>query len=199
MDTRKLLEILNSNPGASGALGGLAGSLLGSVLSGRGGGKSLVKAGGLATIGYLAWQAWQKHQASRGGSQPAALPAAFDLTLPNSGDSAVSVVRAMVAASKSDGVVEPAERDRIFARVGELGLSRAEQQEVGELLAKPLDMEAVVAGASSPEVAAQIYTASALAILPANRAERAYLDMLAARLGLDAGLAQQLERAIENA
>ena len=53
MDARRILESLTHNPGASSALGGFAGSLLGSVLAGGGrkGGK-LMKYGGLAAIGF---------------------------------------------------------------------------------------------------------------------------------------------------
>src|SRR5688572_676745 len=115
MDTRKLLETLTRNPAASGALGGLAGSLLGNVL--MGGGKlktgNLLKAGGMATVGYLAWQAWQRHQASKQGAQPpaatrdagfdmaqipASLPDAFDLSAASHAGSALKVVQAMIAA-----------------------------------------------------------------------------------------------------
>jgi uncharacterized membrane protein YebE (DUF533 family) len=229
MDTRKLLEILTQNPAAGAAAGGLAGSLLGNVLGGGGkGGKKMLKYGGLAAVGYVAYQAWQKNQAQKGGmpapsagggldallgqalggragATPAGsgtaalpqLPRSFDLESPANSGNALRVVRAMIAASKADGSIDPGERDRIFARVGESGLSQADHDEVLRLLGQPPDLEAIVAGVDSKELATEIYAASLLAVSPANRAERAWLDMLAARLGLENDLTLELDRSVE--
>ncbi len=230
MDTKKLLEVLMQNPGAGAAAGGLAGGLLGSVLGGgRGGGRKAVKYGGLAAIGYVAYQAWQKNQAQKAGrplpaggglgellgqvmgsgqsgtgqvgaaqaSQRLALPASFDLEAPGNSANALRVVRAMIAASKADGSIDVAERERIFARVGEAGLSQADHDAVLGLLGQPADLEAIVQGVESRELATEIYAASLLAVSPANRAERAWLDMLAARLGLEGELTLELDRSVE--
>lgn len=212
MDTKQLIDLLTRNPAAGAAVGGLAGSVLGNVLTGRGGGlgKTTVKYGGLAAIGYVAYQAWQKYQAAKapgqagagGGGmavpsvqQPAALPASFDLE--SNASDALRVIQAMIAASKADGMVEASERDRIFAKVNETGLSQGDQDQVLQLLTQPLDLESVVRGVGTPELATEIYAASLLAVSPANRAERAYLDMLAARLGLESSLTMQIEQAVE--
>ncbi len=244
MDTKKLLEVLMQNPGAGAAAGGLAGGLLGSVLGGgRGGGKA-IKYGGLAAIGYVAYQAWQKNQAQKAGrALPAgggisdlfgqlmgagqggagqagvsqtgtgptdaaqagatqaalrkALPSSFDLEAPGNSANALRVVRAMIAASKADGAIDVAERERIFAKVGAAGLSQAEHDAVMGLLGQPADLEAIVGGVDSHELATEIYAASLLAVSPANRAERAWLDMLAARLGLEGELTLELDRSVE--
>lgn len=213
VDTKKLLETLTKNPAAAGALGGLAGSLLGSVLTGgkvRAGG--LIKAGGLATVGYLAYQAWQRNQAQKAGEPapasaqpgaigatpqiPASIPAAFDLGSNAKSAAAMRVVQAMVAAAKADGVVDATERERIFDRVKQSGLSQADQDDVMRVLTQPMNVESVVGGVDSPELAAEIYAASLLAVHPASRAERAYLDMLAARLNLEPGLVAELDRGV---
>ncbi len=222
MDTRQLLEMLTRNPTAGAALGGLAGSLLGNALGGKGGGKKLLKYGGLAAVGYVAWQAWQKNQAQRAaGATPAGaaaqggaalgalgallpsaaahsgVPAGFDLEAPANSGNALRVVQAMIAAAKADGVVDPAERERVLERVREAGLSQQDQEQVLRLLTQPMDMEAVVRGVASRELALEIYTASVFAVAPASRAERAYLDLLAARLGLDSDLTMQIEQGVE--
>lgn len=229
MDTKKLLEVLMQNPGAGAAAGGLAGGLLGSVLGGGKGGGKAVKYGGLAAIGYVAYQAWRKNQAQKSGralpagsgglgdlfgqvlgqgqpgaagaaigaAQRPALPASFDLEAPANAENALRVVRAMIAASKADGSIDVAERERIFAKVGESGLSQAEHDEVLRLLGQPADLEAIVGGVGSNELATEIYAASLLAVSPANRAERAWLDMLAARLGLEGELTLELDRSVE--
>lgn len=251
MDTKKLLELLTQNPAAGAAAGGLAGSILGNVLTGSRGGRKLAKYGGLAAVGYVAWQAWQKRQAQKNGlpaptggldtllqqvlgggagaaagsgaptataagatraapfagasavagtgaaGAPPALPAPFDLEAPANSAQALRVVRAMIAASKADGSIDPAERERIFAKVGESRLTPAEHDEVLRLLGQPADLETIVAGVDSPELATEIYAASLLAVSPASRVERAWLEMLAARLGLEGELTLELDRSVE--
>ena len=54
-------------------------------------------------------------------------------------------------------------------------------------------IDAVVAAATSPELAVEIYAASVLAIDPDDPAEQAYLAMLASRLKLDPGLRASIE------
>ncbi len=207
VDPQKIIAALLNNPAAGGAVGGLAGSLLGGLLTGKGGGKKLAKtavqAGGLALVGTIAWKAWQQYQAGQGrGAGPApgpgaAVPAAFDLV--NQGGAALAVLRAMVAAARADGVVEPVERARILDRLQAAALPPGEQQYVLDLLDRPLDLEAVVRGVDAPELAAEVYAASALAVHPASRAERSYLDLLGARLGLDPALAAELDRGVTGA
>ncbi len=64
-------------------------------------------------------------------------------------------------------------------------------------MGRPVDMDAIVNSATSPEIAAEIYAASLLAVEVDSVAEKAYLSMLAARLGLPAQLVDELERQVE--
>ena len=57
----------------------------------------------------------------------------------------------------------------------------------------PVDAVAVAAGATKPELAAEVYLASVLAVNETGAQERVYLDALAIALRLDAGLKAQLE------
>ncbi len=164
--------------------GGGLGDLLGQVLGqGQGGAGGVAAAGGGAggTVGV---------------AQLPALPPSFDLEAPANAGNALRVVRAMIAASKADGSIDVAEREKIFAKVGEAGLSQADHDEVLRLLGQPPDLEAIVRGVDSQELATEIYAASLLAVSPANRAERAWLDMLAARLGLEGELTLELDRSV---
>jgi uncharacterized membrane protein YebE (DUF533 family) len=213
MDPRKLLETLTRNPAASGALGGLAGSLIGNVLMGQGKlkGGGLLKAGGMAAVGYLAWQAWQRRQAGQQGASPAPatgldfarlpakLPEAFDLDSPAHSGQALKVVQAMIAAARADGALDASERNRIFSQVDGSGLSSAEQEQVMRQLTQPVDIDSLVQGVDTPEHAAEIYAAASMAAHPVSRAERAWLDMLAARLHLDPKLATEVDRGVEQA
>ena len=207
LDPQKILATLLNSPAAGGAAGGLAGSLLGNVLAGKGGGKKLaktaVKAGGLALVGTIAWQAWQQYQARQGpGVSPAPsgrspLPAAFDLERQQ--EPALAVLSAMVAAARADGVIEPLERARILDRLQAAGLPPADQQYVLDLFEQPPDLDAIARAAATPELAAEVYAAAALAVYPASRVERGYLDLLGARLGLEPALAGELDRGVATA
>lgn len=202
------------NPLASGALaGGLAAILLGSK-AGRSLTGSAVRYGGMAVIGGLAYRAYQDWQAKQAGQQPqGATPpaqAGTELLPPPSGtpfapkaneaDSrARLLVTAMISAAKADGYIDPAEQKHIFDRLDSSALDTEAKAYVMDQLRAPPDLEGIVIGASQPEVAVEVYTASLLAIDPDHPAEKAYLQMLAARLGLDQALVQEIHTTAENA
>ncbi len=64
-------------------------------------------------------------------------------------------------------------------------------------MSHPVDMDAIVNSASSPEIAAEIYAASLLAVEVDTVAEKSYLGLLAARLRLPSVLVLELERQVE--
>lgn len=175
------------------AIGGLA-ALAGAVLGG--GGRSVrgaVGAGLLAMLGSVAWEAVKKsRQASAAdtASTPA-LPTA--LRKPESPaeeqaqqETAKLLVRAMISAAKADGAIDGAEIERIMGKLGEIGTGDAERTFVMDEMRRPLDLDGLVRDVKDPEVAAQVYTASLLAIKVDTPAEEEYLRKLAAGLGLDA-------------
>jgi uncharacterized membrane protein YebE (DUF533 family) len=100
----------------------------------------------------------------------------------------------MIAAAKADGHIDATEQQRIFGKLDELDLDTEEKAFVIDELRKPLDIDAVVAAATTPELALEIYAASVLAIDPDDPAEQAYLAMLASRLKLDPGLKHAVEK-----
>lgn len=166
--------------GAAGLLGGL-------LMSGMGGkfGRKAATVGGLAALGALAFEAYKKHKGTEApGGEQVFLPT-DDVSKEAVGKAAL---RAMIAAMKADGQIETSERAKLFDRLGQVSLSDEEKAFLFDELAKPLDIAAVVAGSSSPEMAVEIYAASLVAINPEGSAEKAYLADLASRLGLDAGL-----------
>ena len=59
-------------------------------------------------------------------------------------------------------------------------------------MARPLDLKALLHEVSSPQMAAEVYAASLLAIEVDTPAERGYLSQLAQGLGLDEGAVQRL-------
>ncbi|MFH5925121.1 tellurite resistance TerB family protein [Roseomonas xinghualingensis] len=231
--------------GGIGSLGGAigtaaAGGLLGSVLGGRrrSGGGGLLRMGGLAVLGTLAYRAYQQWQETQGqgqaapqqgrpeagfggGSVPASTPAsgpwsgpapaqpagAGALALPPAEDFArddvpaadgqpfgLSLVKAMISAAKADGHMDGAERGRVFEEVERLELDAEAKGFVFQALDAPADPSAVAAMARTEAQKAEIYMVSRLVAEPDTAAERAYLDALAHRLGLAAGLRQSLDQ-----
>lgn len=191
----------------SGVGGGLAGGLLsgavaGAIAGGKGGkmGKKALKLGGMALVAGVAWKAYQQYQQQKSGRPAAAtgwpevLPAPVQQAAADPGHG-LAVLRGMIAAAKSDGAIDAAEQQKIFAQLGQVSLSAEEKAFVLEELARPLDLDAVVASARDPAVAAEVYAASRLVIAEASPAEKAYLSLLAARLGLEPGLVSELDRA----
>ena len=200
------------NPMASGALaGGLAAILLGSK-AGRELSGSAVKLGGMALVGglaYKAYQDWQAGQAGQAGqtppnaSQPEILPPPKDTPfMPKASeadDRARLLVTAMISAAKADGHIDAGEQKRIFERLDSTNLNTKSKAYVMDQLRAPLDLDGIVRSASRPEVATEVYAASLLAIDPDHPAEKAYLQMLAARLGLADDLVQEIHRTAEAA
>jgi uncharacterized membrane protein YebE (DUF533 family) len=197
------------NPMASGALaGGLAAILLGSK-AGRELSGSAVKLGGMALVGGLAYKAYQDWQARQAGqtppnaAEPEILPPPRDTPfMPKASeadDRARLLVTAMISAAKADGHIDAGEQKRIFERLDSASLDTESKAYVMDQLRAPLDLDGIVRSASRPEVATEVYAASLLAIDPDHPAEKAYLQMLAARLGLADELVQEIHRTAEAA
>jgi uncharacterized membrane protein YebE (DUF533 family) len=186
------------------AKGAIAGGLLGVLLGGsgtRGMAGSALKVGGAAVIGGLAlkaWEDWKSGKSANDAEGPVALPepagTAFQPDdLAEADDLAARLLRAMVAASKADGHVTPDERARIDQALQKLDLGVEAQGLIAGELDAPLDVGHIAALARKPEEAAQIYAASVLAIGQGDAADKGYLAMLAARMGLDPELVAHLD------
>jgi uncharacterized membrane protein YebE (DUF533 family) len=182
------------------ALTGAAGLAAGMLLSGGKPGKLLggaAKAGALAAVGGLAYQAWQNHQKSQNNPAPAAPEDAF---IPAPTDErgqeelGKTLVRAMISAAKADGRIDAEEKEAIFEKLKTMPLSAEEKAWVFDELSTPLDINAVVARADTPEHAAEIYAASLVAISADTASEQAYLEALAIKLKLDPGLVTEIHR-----
>lgn len=192
------------------AVGGLAGLLLGSK-QGRKLGGSALQMGGLAVLGGLAYKAWQNWEQQKAGNSSAPSQAGQYKTtgaegttfLPSQEDErnelSITLLSAMISAAKSDGHIDAAEQERIFAKIDEGDLSANEKGFLMDQIRKPLDIDAIAAKATTPELAAEIYAASLLAIDPDDPRETAYLNTLASHLRLDNRLRENLETEIKAA
>jgi len=102
----------------------------------------------------------------------------------------------MITAAKADGRIDSDEYRRIFEHMNTLNLDAQAKAFVMDEIGRPMDMAALTAAATGPEVAAEIYAASLLAIDPDGPAEQGYLAMLAAQLRLDPGLVETLHASV---
>lgn len=184
-----------ANFGTGMLAGGALGLLLGDKRVRKFGGKALAY-GGAAALGALAFRAysnWQQQKAAAGGAPTPAPQATQFLPAPASEDHSRAVLKALIAAAKSDGHIDARERGLIEQKLGGVaddpGLRRWIDQEV----ARPLDPAEVAAAAGSMEVATEMYLVSVLAVDSESFMERAYLDALATQLKLPADLKMQLE------
>lgn len=197
-------QLAKDNPLATGALAAvLLGTSTGRSLTG-----SALKLGGIAAVAGLGYHAYKNYKAGKAPDsgtpppmEPEALPApqdtAFDLDAGQvDNDFALALVRAMIAAARSDGHVDDAERAKIADKLSVSGVDTQAQAFIDAELADPTDLSEIIAAARSEEQRVEVYTASRLAIDPDSRAERGYLDMLAGRLGLPDPLVDHIEATV---
>lgn len=182
-DTRKLV--------GSSALGLLIGSR-----RGRRSSRKALKYGAIAGIGMLAWRAWQSQQ---GSSESANTAAALDgepleqLHGEARERRSLAILQAMSAAARADGHIDDAERVQLTEQIDALGADPRLREWVDEQLQAPLDAGKLAREADSAQAAREMYLASAAIIDEQNPMERAWLDQLAASLGLDVGVVRELE------
>lgn len=116
------------------------------------------------------------------------------LAAPQQNQLGVTLLGAMIAAAKADGQVDQAESQRILGKMDSAGFTSEEKSYLMSELSKPLNIDDVVREAKTPELAAQIYTASAMIIADANEAESTYLTTLAQRLNLPPAFVEELKQ-----
>lgn len=225
LDPKKLLnDFLGSNiPGTQGSLrdkAGQAGQLakdnplatgaIAAVLLGTGVGRELtgsaLKLGGAAAVAGLAYTAYKNYQEGKAAKEvpaqeqevlPPPLGSEFDIEAADNADEfATTLVKAMIAAARADGHIDEDERARIAEKLSMSGVDEDVQSFIRAELAKPVDVDALVAHAKTEAQRVELYTASRLAIEPNSRAERGYLDMLAGRLSLPDPLVDHIEATI---
>lgn len=94
----------------------LAGIL--SMVLGRKGGAKLTKLGSLAALGSLAYQAYQNYQKNQPVQNTGELSQEAFVATPQTEDSSAIILRTMIAAAISDGVLEESERALIMQEGG---------------------------------------------------------------------------------
>ncbi|MAZ35226.1 MAG: hypothetical protein CMO06_18990 [Thalassospira sp.] len=208
--------------GNSGLGGGLGGGLVGGALSGglmsavlgskkgrKMGGKVLAY-GGTALVAGLAYKAWrdyrnrQKPQSHARDTDLASIPADSGFAPEQERgeddvDFRLALVRAMIAAAKSDGHIDQTEHKRIAAQIEQFELGASEKAFLFDAFSADADPLAIARLARTSEQGAEIYLASSLSIDPDDQLEQQYLSRLAGCLGLPDELRTHLDTQAEGA
>jgi uncharacterized membrane protein YebE (DUF533 family) len=224
IDAKKLLDQFLNSGMATGVVAGMLGGAL-ARRSGLGGIAKIGGLALVGTLAYQAWQRHQQQQQALPETQrgrgikdtlggvlsnlpgigdlmnaqaPASSPFASTESPPTQQNQlGVALLTAMISAAKADGHVDQAESQRIVGQMDTAGLSSDEKSFLLAELAKPLNIDDVVKHATTPEIAAQLYTASAIVIDDVNEAERNYLATLAERMRLDPTFVAELQRQLK--
>jgi len=107
------------------------------------------------------------------------------------------VLKSMINAAKADGQIDKEEIRRIVGKLQEVGVDAETQQYVMAEMKKPMETQQLVAAAHGrPELAAEMYGASLLAIEVDTPAEKKYLEQLAAGLRLSPEVAQRIQEMV---
>ncbi len=200
-------KVLGAGGAPGGAMGGAMGGAVGQaavvaalgMLLRRGGAGRLMKVGGMAALGMMAYKSWQAYQARQAGSSAAAATtgvqgkafAAPSADAPNEAHEQ-ALLAAMIAAAKADGHVDDNERAQI-----EQALRTSDGQPgdpallawLDVQLKQPLNAAAIARPAVGDlELASKLYLASVIVAGGGggnvSAEEQAWLDALARELGL---------------
>jgi uncharacterized membrane protein YebE (DUF533 family) len=109
-------------------------------------------------------------------------------------DGSALLVRMMVAAAEADGEVDRPDQDRIAAVLAARGGGEAERRMLAEAIQTPMPLGALLRQVQEARLGAQGFAASLLALDRRSRVNQAWLDYLAARLGLPAAVVDGLKR-----
>lgn len=186
--------------GGGNGLGGLLGGLLGAAGGSSAGGSTQGRpAGGinyaaLASLGMMAFQAYQSWQRSQAAAPQQALRTVDQLSGPEVEGHSHAILRALIAAAKADGRIDQQEEQLIYAEIKRHASDPQLQQWLDEEVSKPLDAAEVAQSAQDPAMAAEMYLASVILVDDQQDAERAYLDELASALQIDPALQVHLEQ-----
>ncbi|HHT7672263.1 tellurite resistance TerB family protein [Pasteurella multocida] len=169
----------------------LAGIL--SMVLGRKGGAKLTKLGSLAALGSLAYQAYQNYQKNQPVQQNTGeLSQETFVATPQTEDSSAIILRTMIAAAISDGVLEESERALIMQEGGD---DPALQQWLEQEITHPISVSEIakIVGKDTA-LATQVYLAARMVYQDLSRKEIVFLGQLAQALNLDDALVEQLEK-----
>jgi uncharacterized membrane protein YebE (DUF533 family) len=151
-------------------------------------------------MGLLGMMAYKALRGSLGGSSASAqAPAQAQAYVPDTpqqqANDAEIIITAMIDAAKADGQVDADEFQRITSSLKQNGLAQDGMNYVIQKLQGPMETAKIVAAVKGrPQLAAEVYSASLMAINVDTEAERKYLAKLGKAMGLSTQVMNNIEQ-----
>ena len=133
--------------------------------------------------------------AAPAGASPSAPATPFDHGAIGEEEARI-MLRAMVAATMVDGLLDANERMRLDAAVVAAGIAEDGRAWLAREIAEPADIDAIADAVHDPDRATRVYAAARLAIDPDTMQERQFLKMLAEALDVPPDALARLEAEI---
>ncbi len=180
---------------AAGGIGALLGALMGSSNSTT---ANSLGGGMMGLLGMMAYKALRNSMSGTSGvtSSPQETYQAYTQPTPQQqATDAEIILLAMIDAAKADGQVDSDELSKIMGSLKASGIGQEGMNYVIQKLQGPMETAKIVAAVKGrPDLAAQVYSASLMAIEVDTDAERRYLDKLAKAMGLNASVVQNIQQ-----
>ncbi len=200
-----LNKVSGSIPGglAGGAVaGGIMALLVGNKSARKFAGKAATY-GGAAVLGGLAYKAyrnWQNNQPRqdtslvRNHEEAAFIQQALHHPADANAQAYFQLVliKAMIAAARSDGHIDETEHQSIFSAVKEMQLGDDIKGQILDLFNRPISIEEIIRDVHTLEERSEVYLASYLVIEPDDHREREHLAQLSRALQIPGELEAQL-------
>lgn len=179
---------------AAGGLGALLGTLLGGSKSTT---TNALGGGMMGLLGMLAYKALRNSTGTTSSTAATSSRATTykQPTPQQQASDAEIILTAMIDAAKADGQVDSNEVNKIMSSLQSSGTGQEGVNYVIQKLQGPMETAKIVAAVKGrPELAAQVYSASLMAIEVDTDAERKYLDKLAKAMGLNSAVVKNIEQ-----
>lgn len=175
---------------AAGGIGALLGALMGGSKS------TTMNSLGGGMMGLLGMMAYKALKNSMGGSNAQSVPQTYTPPTPQQQASDAEIILlAMIDAAKADGQIDSEEFRKITDSLKNSGVGQEGMNYVLQKLQGPMETAKIVAATRGrPDLAAQVYSASLMAIEVDTEAERMYLSKLANAMGLSPQVIQNIEQ-----
>lgn len=176
---------------AAGGIGALLGTLMGGSRSTT---ANALGGGMMGLLGMMAYKALTNSNARASAPAQAKIPAYVQPTPQQQATDAEIILIAMIDAAKADGQVDADELNKIMSNLKSSGAGQEGVNYVIQKLQGPMETAKIVAAVKGrPELAAQVHSASLMAIEVDTDAEKKYLDKLAKAMGLNSNVIQNIE------
>ena len=175
---------------AAGGIGALLGALMG------GSNSTTMNSLGGSMMGLLGMMAYKALSGSMSGSSGVTSQPQYTPPTPKQQNSDAEIIlTAMIDAAKADGQVDSDELNRIMGTMKSSGIGQEGMNYVIGKLQGPMETAKIVAAVNGrPDLAAQVYSASLMAIDVDTEAEKVYLDKLAKAMGLSPAVVRNIEQ-----